>query len=88
MLYISSNETIGLPILEANKHNLIIIAPKLPYSEQFIKPHITFDINKKNDLIECIENFLKNNFQTKKKNKESLEFESNITLNSFFEKVL
>ena len=35
LLYISSNETIALPILEANKYNLLIIAPKLPYSSQF-----------------------------------------------------
>ena len=55
LLYISSNETIALPILEANKYNLLIIAPKLPYSTQFLKPDLTFDINKKDDLLTCIE---------------------------------
>ena len=59
LLYLSSNETIALPIIEANMYRLFIIAPKLPYSEQFIKPDLSFDIDKKNDLLQCIELSLK-----------------------------
>lgn len=88
LLYISSNETIALPILEANKYNLFIIAPKLPYSEQFIKPHLSFDINKEKDLLSCIEYCLKNNFNLTNQTKENLQFDSNIKLSNFFKKVL
>ncbi len=88
LLYLSSNETIALPIIEANMYRLFIIAPKLPYSEQFIKPDISFDIDKKNDLLQCIELSLKNNFKIKNHRKENFKFQSNITLNNFFNKIL
>ena len=65
LLYLSSNETIGLPILEAYRNNLFIIAPKLPYSDQFIKPDFMFDFDKKDDLLQCIEKSLKSNFKIK-----------------------
>ena len=69
-------------------YRLFIIAPKLPYSEQFIKPDISFDIDKKNDLLQCIELSLKNNFKIKNHRKENFKFQSNITLNNFFNKIL
>ena len=67
LLYISLNETIGLPIIEANKYGLFIIAPELEYSKQFINPDITFDINSEKELSLIIENCLKNNFDIEKK---------------------
>lgn len=88
LLYISSNETIALPIIEANMYNLFIIAPKLPYSEQFIKPHLSFDLNKKDDLLKCIENYLKNNFKIDSHKTENIKFTSNINLNNFFKNIL
>ncbi len=88
LLYISSNETIALPILEANKYNLFIIAPKLPYSEQFIIPHLSFDIHKKNDLLNCIEKCLKDNFNLINQTSGNLKFKSNISLSNFFKKIL
>ena len=88
LVYISSNETIALPIIEASMYNLFIIAPKLPYSEQFIKPDLSFDINEKNDLLKCIEICLKNNFKLNNHKKENFKFKSNITLNNFFNHIL
>ena len=82
-MYISSNETIALPILEAKRYNLFIIAPKLPYSEQFIKPDLSFDFNIKDDLSNCIEKSLQNNFNSTKQIEEYYNFSSNITINNF-----
>ena len=67
LIYMSLNETIGLPIIEANKYNLFIIAPKLEYSHQFIQPDAQFDINSESELTSIIEKCLKTNFNYKKK---------------------
>ena len=88
LLYLSSNETIGLPILEAYRSNLFIIAPKLPYSDQFIKPDLMFDLDKKDDLLECIEKSLKSNFRLMSDKKYDFEFGSNFSLDNFFRDVL
>lgn len=82
LLYLSKNETIGLPILEANKYGLFTIAPDLDYSSQFIEPDFKFDINSKNQLKNIIKNFLiKTPLKKRKKNypikiNNSLEFET------------
>ena len=82
LLYLSKNETIGLPILEANKYGLFTIAPDLDYSSQFIEPDFKFDINSKNELKNIIKSFLiKTHLKNRKKNhpikiNNSLEFET------------
>lgn len=88
LLYLSSNETIALPIIEANMYRLFIIAPKLPYSEQFVKPDITFDIDNENDLLKCIEYSLKNSFKFNNRKKQNINFQGDITLNNFFNYIL
>ena len=88
LLYISLNETIGLPIIEANKYGLIIITPELEYSKQFINPDITFNINSENELSLIIENCLRNNFNIKKKNTEINILKNSISINDFICKVI
>ena len=88
LLYISLNETIGLPIIEANKYGLFIIAPELEYSKQFINPDITFDINSEKELSLIIENCLKNNFDIEKKSKEIIILKNSITIDDFMWKVI
>ena len=87
LLYLSKNETIGLPILEAINYNLFIIAPDLVYAKQFIKPDITFNINSVNDLCNSIKSTLKANFE--KKERQQIYFHPNsITLNDLIFKIL
>ena len=50
LLYLSNNETIGLPLLEAYSYGLKTIAPDLTYSSQFIQPDYFFNINSKEEL--------------------------------------
>ena len=88
LLYISLNETIGLPIIEANKYGLFIIAPELEYSKQFINPDITFDINSEKELSLIIENCLKNNFDIEKKSKEIIILKNSITIDDLMWKVI
>tara|TARA_B100001964_G_scaffold54194_1_gene61359 strand:+ start:110 stop:1138 length:1029 start_codon:yes stop_codon:yes gene_type:complete len=88
LLYISLNETIGLPIIEANKYGLIIITPELEYGKQFIDPDITFNIDSENELSLIIENCLRNNFNIKKKNTEINILKNSISINDFICKVI
>lgn len=90
LIYMSSNETIGLPILEAYKYGLTIIAPNLNYSQQFLTPHLLFDLNIKRDLSDVIEKFLNNNFTSTKKNliQKDLYLNNSIKLNEFYSKIL
>lgn len=88
LLYISLNETIGLPIIEANKYGLIIIAPELEYSKQFVNPDVTFNIDSENELSSIIESCLKNDFNIKKKRKKISILENCISLYDFVWKVI
>ena len=87
LLYMSSNETIGLPIIEANKYNLFIIAPKLEYSDQFIQPDAQFDINSESELTSIIEECLKTNFKNKKKKILKIP-SSSISFDDFVNKII
>lgn len=54
LLYVSKNETLALPILEAYQHGLIIIAPKAMYSNQFLMPDLTFEQSSVHSLTETM----------------------------------
>jgi len=88
LLYISLNETIGLPIIEAYKYGLFIIAPKLEYSNQFIKPDIMFNIKSEDELSSIIEKCLKSNFKIKKQLNQIIKLKNSISLNEFINKII
>ena len=89
LIYISSSETIGLPILEAYQNGLIIIAPQLDYSQQFINPHFLFNINDKNDLCNKIEDCLNKKHDYKKYYNTNITVNLNfISLDEFYSKIL
>ena len=88
LLYLSENETIGLPILEAYSSGLITIAPNLPYSSQFIEPDYVFDLNSKNDLKKLIVKILKEKIENKKKFKPFKFLNNSISFDQFIRKVL
>ena len=77
LIYVSENETLGLPIIEAWANNLIILSIDKEYSSQFIDPNFQFK-NKKESLVNAIKkynskkNFLTNN--SKLKNFSSFSF--------------
>lgn len=87
LLFMSLNETIGLPLFEASKFGLYIIAPKLEYSDQFIKPDAQFDVSSESNLASIIENCLSNNFQNKLDKKISIP-EDSIQLKDFIKKII
>ena len=88
LLYVSSNETIGLPIIEAHKYNLFIIAPDVDYSTQFIKPHITFKLNSLDDLCSKLENCIKTNFKRNGLNNTINKNIQTIDLNDLMNEIL
>lgn len=88
LLFISSNETIGLPIIEAKEYGLFIIAPKLPYSSQFVEPNLSFDFNIKDDLLKCIEIALKINFKPRNQTKKIFNANKYISMDNFFKKII
>ena len=83
----SLNETIGLPIIEANRYGLYIIAPRLEYSDQFVRPDAQFEVNSEKSLATIIENCLSTNFQNKM-NKKIIIPENSINLEDFVKKVI
>ena len=89
LIYVSSSETIGLPILEAYQNGLKIIAPKLDYSQQFIKPHFLFDLNDKQDLCNKIKSCLKKRHDfLDHDNKNFITNSNTISLYEFFSKII
>jgi hypothetical protein len=84
LIYMSSSETIGLPILEAYQNGLTIIAPQLDYSQQFITPHFLFNLNDKDDLCNKIENCLKKKYY----NTKVIVNSNSISLDEFYSKIL
>ena len=64
LIYLSLNETLGLPLYEAFKYKLSIIAPNLEYVTQFIKSDLLFDPLNPKQIANKIKFFLSN----KKKN--------------------
>jgi len=58
LIYPSLNETVGLPIHEALRYNLIIIASNLVYVRQFIKSNLLFDPLDPKDIARKINFFL------------------------------
>ena len=89
LIYMSSSETIGLPILEAYQNGLTIIAPQLDYSQQFINPHFLFNINDKNDLCNKIEDCLNKKYDIKKYYNTNITVNLNfISLDEFYSKIL
>ncbi len=67
MLYVSKNETLALPILEAYQHGLIIIAPNAKYSNQFLLPDFIYDQSDVDSLVEIMIKALKRKDVTPKK---------------------
>ena len=89
LIYMSSSETIGLPILEAYQNGLKIIAPKLDYSQQFIKPHFLFDLNDKQDLCNKIKSCLKKRYDFVNHDNKNVVTNSNtISLDEFYSKII
>ena len=88
LLYLSKSETIGLPLLEAYKYDLVIISPKLKYTTQFIQPDFQFDLNSKKSLKKIIkECFLEKNLVLKIK-KNFIRIENSINIHNFLNKVI
>lgn len=88
LLYLSTNETIGLPLLEANKCGLITVAPNLDYSTQFIKPDYIFDMNSKSELQNIIRNILSGQLKKKEKVDSFLNMTGSISFENFFKKII
>lgn len=88
LLYLSKNETIGLPLLEANKYGLITIAPNLDYSKQFIKPDYIFDINSKSELENIVKKITNNSFIKKKNVNNFIYYSNSINFEDFVKKIL
>lgn len=88
LLYLSRNETIGLPILEANKYGLFTIAPDLDYSSQFIEPDFKFDINSKNELKNIIKNFLLKSPEKKNIKDYKIKIENSLDFENFLNNIL
>lgn len=88
LLYLSKNETIGLPILEANKYGLFTIAPDLDYSSQFVKPDYKFDINSKSELKNVVKDFLLLNPKKKKVKNDTIKIKNSLELETFLNKIL
>lgn len=88
LLYLSANETIGLPILEAYSYGLKTIAPNLSYSSQFIQPDFLFDLNSKSELKKVIIDCFKNKNSNNNKTKEFKYLKNSINLDEFIKKVL
>ncbi len=88
LLYLSKNETIGLPILEANKYGLFIITPNLDYSSQFIKPDYVFDINSKYELESIIKKFLDQKNIIKKNTNNYKVTNNSLNFDLFLNKIL
>ena len=88
LIFPSLNETIGLPLLEAMRNNLTILASNRPYATQFITPQILFEPNNPNDIASKIKMFLnnKNKFLNKKitKVQSSNSINFNIAKEMFF----
>lgn len=59
LIYVSKNETIGLPIIESANKNMFIIAPKVSYSGQFLDPDYLYEQNDYDSLIKAIKSVLK-----------------------------
>ena len=88
LLYLSKNETIGLPILEANKYGLFTIAPDLDYSSQFVNPDFKFNINSKLELKNIIKNFLFSKPMKKNIEKNIFNFQNSLGFETFLRKIL
>tara|TARA_B100000575_G_scaffold291388_1_gene297191 strand:+ start:1091 stop:2116 length:1026 start_codon:yes stop_codon:yes gene_type:complete len=88
LLYLSKNETIGLPILEANKYGLFTIAPDLDYSSQFLEPDFKFDINSKNELKNIIKNFLLKPPEKKNIKDDKIKIENSLDFENFLNYIL
>jgi glycosyltransferase involved in cell wall biosynthesis len=89
LVYMSSSETIGLPILEAYQNGLTIIAPQLDYSQQFINPHFLFNLNDKYDLCNKIEDCFKKKYDFENHyNKNIIANSNSISLEEFYSKIL
>ena len=88
LLYLSRNETIGLPLLEANKYGLIIVAPNLDYSTQFIKPDYIFDINSTLELKNIIKNIMNETYIKKKNANNFLNYDNAISFEDFINKII
>lgn len=88
LLYLSKNETIGLPLLEANKYGLITVAPNLDYSTQFIKPDYIFDINSKSELENIIKNIINESYIKKKNTNNFLNLNNTISFEEFIKKII
>ena len=87
LLYLSSNETIGLPILEAYSYGLQTIVPNLKYSSQFISPDYLFDLDSKKEITNVIIKCL-NQSQNTKNNKDFKYLKNSISIDEFVNNIL
>jgi len=83
LFFPSHNETIGLPILEAYKQNLIIATADKPYAKQFVTPDFTFNP----DSVYSIKQTIKKIYFIKKKNiSNGYKKSKKVKLSNFLEK--
>ena len=88
LIYLSSNETIGLPLLEAYSYGLKTIAPDLSYTSQFIKPDYLYDINSKKELKNIIVKCMHEEENKMPFIKEFKNLNNSISFDDFINKVL
>ena len=74
LIYVSKNETIGLPLIEALKKNISIIAPNVSYSKQFLDPDFFYYQNDCDSLINAIKSVLKTENQKNLVSKQIKDF--------------
>ena len=88
LLYLSKNETIGLPLLEAHKYGLIIVAPNLNYANQFIEPDYIFDINSKSELENIIIKIINGQYKKKSSKNNLFNLTDAINFEDFVKKII
>ena len=79
LIFPSLNETIGLPLIEAFKMNLVIISSNLPYTYQYFKPNLVFNAKDPEDIAQKMKFFL----LKKKFTRAKFNFNNFITMKQF-----
>jgi len=84
LIYPSINETIGLPIIESNFFNLVIITSNLPYAYEFVTPNYTFDPNNPASIAKVIKKFLSSKNKKSYLNTQNFDFNNIQDLKKIF----
>ena len=66
LIFPSKFESFGMPLIEAKKLNLKVIAPELDYVRDVIVPDFTFDVNSSISIARAIRRYLNINHNKNK----------------------